>query len=146
LRDAVEFDFDPVPPRAPISQVEQVNPAAHVLYSTIARLHCFEAGFKQQFLENGSPTWTLGFASDSSLNSSLAMVAREYRRVRSLSQHKLRISLRPTRVRKNLVASNQRAQTRSPADCRSSKTRTSTSPPSYTPNIAVEATPETRPP
>ncbi len=68
----------PTPPRPPISQVEQVSPAAPMSWMPTMAPVCMASrqASSNSFSRNGSPTCTLGrFASEASLNSSLAMVA-----------------------------------------------------------------------
>ena len=68
----------PAPPRAPISHVEQVNPAAPMSWiptSASVRITSRQAS-SSSFSKNGSPTCTFGrFSSDLSSNSAEAMVA-----------------------------------------------------------------------
>ena len=68
----------PAPPRAAISNEEEVRPAAPM--SWIATMQSLPISSRQasisSFSVNGSPTWTVGrLASVSSLNSAEAMVA-----------------------------------------------------------------------
>ena len=68
----------PVPPRAPISQVEQVRPAAPMSCTPISASVCISSrqASSSSFSMNGSPTCTAGrFSADFSSNSADAIVA-----------------------------------------------------------------------
>jgi hypothetical protein len=68
----------PVPARAPISQVEQVSPAAPMSWmpTTAPVASASRQASSSTFSMNGSPTWTVGrFSSLPSPNSADAMVA-----------------------------------------------------------------------
>src|ERR1700674_1012131 len=111
LRDAVEFNFDPgTAPRAHLAGRAGQPGSAHVLYShDRARLHRFEAGFKQQFLEKWVSDLNIG---PLRFRSFAELLARHSRSVDTVAPRlgadiNYRIPLACRAPIKNLVAADQ---------------------------------------